>query len=239
MNAEATIADAIESVAAQNYADVEHIIIDGQSSDNTLGIIERYRDQIAHLVSEPDDGLYHAMNKGIALATGNVVGILNADDVYQDTTVLKQVAEAHADGMLDVVYANLVYVKSGDLGQVVRNWESCDYREGLSFDGWMPPHPTMFLKKHVYDKVGVFDTSLKYQSDLEFCTRLFEVHKAKSLYIPKLWVRMRLGGVTNNSLLTILKGNMESYQAMKKHGLRRNPLIFFLVKFSSRLKQYF
>lgn len=239
LNAENTIVDAVQSIASQSYKNVEHIIIDGQSTDRTLERLKPYAGHIAQLVSEPDDGLYHAMNKGIALAQGDIIGILNADDVYADNTVLQQVADAHADPNLDAVYADLVYVKNNDLSQVVRNWKSRDYIKGLSFDGWMPPHPTLFLKKQVYDRAGIFDTQLRYQSDLEFCTRLFEVHQISSLYVPNLWVRMRLGGVSNNSFLTMIKGNWESYQAMKKHGLKRNPVVYFLIKFASRIKQYF
>lgn len=238
-NAEKTIEGAIMSIANQTYQNIEHIIIDGGSTDDTLKHINSHKDKIAYLVSEPDEGLYHAMNKGITAATGDVIGILNADDVYEDNTVLQQVMNAHKDTKIEACYADLVYVKEKDITQIVRYWRSKKYSPGLSFTGWMPAHPTLFLKKHVYEKAGLFNTDLKYQSDLEFCARIFEVYKIKSIYIPTLWVRMRLGGVTNNSWITMYKGNKESYIALKKLGLNRNPISFFLHKFSSRIKQYF
>ena len=203
-NAQETIADTIKSVANQTYSNVEHIIIDGASTDNTLAIIEQHKGQIALIVSEPDNGLYDAMNKGILLATGDVIGMLNADDVYQDETVLQQVADAHQDPELDACYANLVYVKSDDLDHVTRDWQSKRYQTGLCFKGWMPAHPTFYLKKRVYDKVGLYNTALHYQADLEFCARAFEIHSISSRFIPNLWVRMRLGGVTNNRLIDCL-----------------------------------
>lgn len=238
LNAASTINDALSSVASQNYCDVEHIVIDGGSTDGTLEILQQH-EAIDRLISEPDNGLYDAMNKGIQLATGDVIGLLNADDVYQHEAVLAEVAAAHADADLDACYADLVYVKSDDLNKVVRNWRSRTYEKGLCWRGWMPAHPTLFVKKRVYDQVGLFDTQLKYQADLEFCARAFELYAITSRYIPSLWVRMRLGGVTNNSLKTMVAGNWESYQALRRLGLKRNPIIYFSIKFASRLRQYF
>ena len=238
-NAEQTIADAISSVASQTYDKVEHIVIDGASSDQTVSIIKQHQQGIAQFISEPDEGIYDAMNKGIQLATGDVIGFLNADDVYQDETVLAQVAQAHQDDTIDACYADLVYVNNKDMNKVVRYWKSQDYTKGLSFDGWMPAHPTLYLKRRVFDSAGLFRSDLRFQSDLEFCARIFEKHKIRSRYIAKLWVRMRLGGVTNNSLRTIALGNWESYKALKELGLKRNPLVFFTIKFTSRIKQFF
>jgi len=242
-NAEQTIADALDSVSLQKYDNIEHIIIDGASNDGTVKIIESFMQRnptnVAQFVSEPDNGIYDAMNKGVEYATGDVVGLLNADDVYQDDTVLEQVALAHQDHSLDACYADLVYVQNGNMNKVVRYWKSNDYTTGLSFNGWMPAHPTLYLKRRVYQQAGQFRTDLKYQSDLEFCTRLFEKYKISSLYIPKIWVRMRLGGVTNNSVMSILKGNWESYRALQELGLKCNPATYFSIKFWSRIKQFF
>ena len=238
-NAEDTIADTIASVAVQDYPNVEHILIDGASCDNTMQIVNQHATHFSHIVSEPDEGIYHAMNKGIELASGDVIGILNSDDIYQDETVLTQVAETLRDEQLDACYADLVYVKYDDMSKVVRNWKSRKYQSGLCWQGWMPAHPTLFLKSKVYQTVGIFNTGLEYQSDLEFCARLFEIHKISSRYVPQLWVRMRMGGVTNGSLNTILRGNWESYLALRKLGMKRNPLSYFSIKFSSRIKQYF
>lgn len=238
LNAEQTIEQTIESVRTQNHRDIEHILIDGGSSDQTMEIVGRFEGHFQQIVSEPDNGIYDAMNKGIAQATGEVVGILNADDIYQDNTVLAQVADVHADADLDACYADLVYVRADDLSKVVRNWKSRDHYPGLCFKGWMPAHPTLFLKRRIYREVGNFNTELKYQSDLEYCARLFEIHKISSRYIPRLWVRMRMGGVTNNSFSTMLAGNRESYLALKKLGLERNALNYFMHKFGGRLRQY-
>jgi len=238
-NAEHTIGDALESVASQTHDDIEHIVIDGASTDGTMRIVEQHRAQLAHIVSEPDTGIYDAMNKGVHLASSQVIGILNADDVYQDDTVLSQVASAHADENIDACYADLVYVRPNDLQKVTRFWRSRDYTPGMCFRGWMPAHPTFFVKKRVYEKVGLFNTELDYQADLEFCARAFEIHQINSIYIPKLWVRMRLGGVTNNSFSTMVKGNWESYQALRAIGLKRNVLWYFLLKFGAKLPQYF
>lgn len=237
-NARHTIADTILSVAAQRYANVEHIVVDGASNDGTLDIINQHRDKLSQFVSEPDTGIYDAMNKGIALATGDVIGMLNADDVFQDESVLDQVARAHSDVELDAVYADLVYVSKNDLSNVVRYWRSKQHNQGLCFKGWMPAHPTLYLKKSVYQKVGLYNTELRYQADLEFCARAFELHHINSRYINELWVRMRLGGVTNNSAATMFKGNWESYLALKKLGLKRNPISFFLFKFIPKLTQF-
>jgi glycosyltransferase involved in cell wall biosynthesis len=178
------------------------------------------------------------MNKGLKLATGEVIGILNADDILQDESVISQVVAAHADQELDACYADLVYVKQNDLTQVTRFWRSRDFRKGLCFSGWMPAHPTLYLKRRVYDRVGNFNTDLRYQADLEFCVRAFELHSINSRYIPKLWVRMRLGGVTNNSIRSMVKGNWESYLALRKLGLKRDPISYFLIKFGSKLPSF-
>lgn len=238
-NGQATIEQTIQSVQQQEYKNVEHILIDGASTDQTMKIVANHQGHFSTVISEPDNGIYDAMNKGIELATGDVIGILNSDDIYENETVLTQVAKAHIDEGLDACYADLVYVKVDDLSTVVRNWQSQEYTQGLSFDGWMPAHPTLFLKKRVYQQAGDFDTDLKFQADLEFCARLFEVYKIKSRYIPKLWVRMRVGGVTNRSIKNILLGNWESYKALKNLGLKQNVFRYFIVKFKSRIKQYF
>ena len=237
-NGQDTIADTIKSVASQAYSNVEHIIIDGASTDATLDIISEHKSESITLLSEPDKGLYDAMNKGIALATGDVIGMLNADDIYQDSSVLQQVAQVHSDLELDACYADLVYVNREDLSKVERDWRSTKFRQGLCFNGWMPAHPTFYVKKRVYEKVGLYNTELGYQADLEFCARAFEIHKISSRYISKLWVRMRLGGVTNNRLRDIFVGNWQSYQALKVLGLQRGPLRYFIVKWGSKIPQF-
>ena len=155
------------------------------------------------------------------------------------TKYYRRVAELHKQKDLDACYADLVYVKQQDMTKIVRYWTSQEHTKGLCFKGWMPAHPTLFLKRKVYDECGLFDSSLKYQSDLEFCARIFEVYGISSIYVPELWVRMRLGGATNKSIVNMIKGNWESYQAMKKHGLNSNPLSYFIGKFAMRIPQFF
>ena len=238
-NAHGTIGDTLRSVASQSYPNIEHIVIDGGSTDGTLAILEQHKQQIDHLITEPDNGIYDAMNKGLRLASGDVIGLLNADDVYQDSTVLEQVAEVHADDSLDAVYADLVYVDKFDLAKVKRVWKSQNYQSGLCFTGWMPAHPTFYLKRRVYDLVGEFNTQLRFQSDLEFCARAFELHAIKTTYVPKLWVRMRAGGATNNSVVNMIKGNWESYRALQRLGMQRALVPYFFAKFSRKIPQFF
>ena len=238
-NGERTIADALKSVAAQDYPNIEHIVIDGASTDETLTVINANSAKVATIVSEPDSGIYDAMNKGIELATGDIIGLLNADDVFNDHSVISQVVEAHLDDHVDACYADLVYVKESDLSIVTRYWRSRKYKKGLCFSGWMPAHPTLYLKRRVYEQVGLYNTGLRYQADLEFCARAFDLHAISSLYIPKLWVRMRLGGVTNNSVGSMVKGNWESYLALRKLGLKRGPITYFVIKFGSKLPSFF
>ncbi|RBP51509.1 glycosyltransferase family 2 protein [Arenicella xantha] len=237
-NAESTILDTLEAVATQTYTNIEHIVVDGASTDGTMDRIEQSNYQPTCVVSEPDSGIYDAMNKGIALATGDMIGLLNADDVYQSNSVLAQVAAVMADAELDACYADLVYVKSQDLSAVTRYWRSREYAPGLCFRGWMPAHPTFFLRRSAYTEIGPYRADLKYQADLEFCARAFEQHKIRSRYVPELWVRMRLGGVTNNSFRTMWHGNWESYRALKALGMRRNPLWYFCLKFGAKIPQF-
>ena len=245
LNAHNTVGSCIESVLSQSTAleaaghELEYLVIDGLSTDGSMEVINSWRTNINQVVSEKDGGIYHAMNKGIELASGDVVGFLNADDLYQHESVLAQVAHIHSNPEVQACYADLVYVDKQDINKIIRNWKSQTHYPGLCFDGWMPAHPTLFLKADVFKQAGVFDTSLKYQSDLEFCARIFEIHEVKSQYVSDLWVRMRVGGVTNASWNTMLKGNWESYQALKKLGLTRNLLSYFSIKFFSRIKQYF
>ena len=238
-NAQGTILDAIHSVASQTYPNVEHIVVDGASTDGTVAKIESAEVKPSKFISEPDAGIYDAMNKGIALASGDVIGLLNADDVFQDETVLTQVAEALSDPDYDACHANLVYVKANDTQQVTRYWQSRPHTTGLCFTGWMPAHPTFYLRRSTYDKVGMYRTDLRYQSDLEFCARAFEVYGIRSRYIDSLWVRMRLGGVTNNSIQTMWRGNWESYHALRELGLKRSSLSYFFLKFSAKIPQFF
>lgn len=237
-NAAATIAETIRSVAAQDYPKVEHIVIDGASLDGTAEIARRTPGRVSRLVSEPDDGLYDAMNKGLALATGDVVGFLNADDVYAHSGVLNRVAESLSNANVDACYADLVYVAPSDPHRIVRYWRSRPYEDGLFEKGWMPAHPTFYVHRSVYERLGGFDLAYKRQADFELTMRLMRVHKIRTVYVPEVWVRMRSGGLSNSSIIGVLKGNWEAYRACRAHGLRVTPFFIFR-KIAGRIPQFF
>ena len=241
-NAQHTVAETISSVLNQTYQDVEYLIIDGGSSDQTVSIIKSHPQfgQVSYFVSEPDKGVYDAMNKGILIASGDIIGFLNADDVYFDDSVLDQVAQVFSDPTIDACYADLIYVKQFDSTKTVRYWKSNDYHSGLFEKGWMPAHPTIFVRRSVYEKYGTFDLQFKVQADFELTMRFLRVHQIRTLYVPKIWVKMRMGGISNRSLIGSLFSNIESFKACKKNGLQI-PIapLFILRKILSRLPQFF
>ena len=237
-NAADTLEETILSVSTQRYPNIEHIVIDGGSTDGSIEIIKKHSDKVDIWISEPDEGIYHGMNKGIAMATGAVIGTLNADDVYQDNHVLDRIAGTFADEDIEGCYGDLVYVDPDDLSKVIRYWTSEPYRPGLFERGWMPAHPTFFVRSTVYERFGVFNLQLKLQSDFELTARLMALHQISTKYIPKVLVRMRTGGATNKSWKNILRGNLESYRACKKMGLKLTPFYFF-TKMMMRVPQYF
>ena len=238
-NAVETIEDTIKSVIDQDYDDIEHIIIDGGSTDGTLDVVNCYKDHLAKVVSEPDNGIYDAMNKGIELATGEITGNLNADDWYAHSGVLSQVANTFsADEDIDAVYGDIVYVTREQPHNIVRYWESGSYHDGLFEKGWMPAHPSFFVKREIYSRYGKFDLDLKIQSDFELTMRLIAINRIKTQYLPGVMVKMRMGGVTNNRISNVIKGNLEAYAACRKNGLAVTPL-FMVRKILSRLPQFF
>lgn len=207
-NSATTIENTIVSVAGQKNVDVEHIIVDGASIDSTIDIVNKYK-SISKFISEPDRGIYDAMNKGIAIATGDVIGTLNADDFYVNDNVLEDVAQVFLDTNIDACYGDLVYVSQKNTNNIVRYWKSRSYVLGLFKSGWMPAHPTFFVRKGVYERLGSFDLNYKIASDFELLFRLIEQYKINTKYIPKILVKMRLGGTTNKSLSNILIQNKE------------------------------
>lgn len=235
-NSDATIRDTIESVLAQDYADIEYIIIDGQSTDRTLHIVNEYSPRITKIISEKDDGIYYALNKGIALATGDVIGILHADDIYASNAVISSVMKKMESA--DAVYGDLQYVDRVNTAKVIRNWKSGEYKPGLFRKGWMPPHPTFFLKKKCYDEFGVFNTTFRTAADYELMLRMIHKHQVAISYIPEVLVKMRVGGVSNVTLKNRIKANREDKRAWIINGLK--PGWFTLIrKPLSKLRQYF
>lgn len=238
-NAEKTIRDTIQSVISQNYSRIEYIIIDGASRDNTISIIKSFGNGITRFVSEPDHGIYDGMNKGIDLATGDIIGILNADDFYTDPEVISKVMNVfNSKADVDAVYGDLDYVDQHDTTRVVRKWKSGNYYQHAFLKGWMPPHPTFFVRKSCYLKYGKFTDKLKSAADYEFMLRLIHKHQIKIAYLPEVLVKMRAGGKSNASIKNRIKANREDKLAWKMNNLQPAPFTF-IRKPLSKLTQFF
>ena len=235
-NSEETISDTIQSVLSQDYKDVEYIIVDGKSNDRTLEIIHSIKSRIK-LISEKDRGIYDAMNKGINIATGDVIGILNADDVYKNSQVLTAVMDAFKANV-SIVYGDIEYVKYNDLSKVVRKWKAGVFRSGKFKWGWMPPHPGFFIKKSCYESFGLFNLNLSTSADYELMLRMLEVHHLSCNYISKTITSMREGGASNSSLKNRLIANRNDKKAWTIHPI--NPFWFtFILKPLRKLPQFF
>lgn len=217
-NSAETIEDTIVSVINQDYSNVEYIIIDGGSKDDTLKIVEKYRDKISIVVSEPDKGIYDAMNKGVANATGDIVGILNSDDIYADNKVITDIVNKIGDK--DSIYADLVYVKRDSTDEVTRFWKSGTYKKGSFISGWMPPHPTFFVKKECYDKYGTYNLTLKSAADYECMLRMLHKHEISVTYLPRVITKMRVGGQSNVTVGNRLKANKEDRLAWEINEIK-------------------
>lgn len=236
-NSAATIEDTIHSISKQTYPNIEYIVVDGLSKDNTVSIIQKNEGVISKWISEKDKGIYDAMNKGIAMATGDVIGILNADDVYANNDVLSDVMNAFEDESIFGVYGDLKYVQQNDLSKVIRFWKSGTYRPGKFLEGWMPPHPTFYVRKKVYDDFGVFRTDMPSASDYEFMLRVIHVKDIKLTYIPKVFVLMREGGLSNSSLQHRLNANRDDRRAWTVNGVQ--PKFYtLLMKPLSKILQF-
>jgi glycosyltransferase len=231
LNAAENIQQAIESVSTQSNVELEHIICDGLSIDGTKEIIESQIGLYSHIkyISEKDFGIYDAINKGLQMASGNIIGILNADDFYADKLVLKCVlTEFEKNPSIDIIYGNLNYVHKQNPSKIFRKWVSKSYYDNFFEDGNDLPHPTMFVRKEVYNKIGLYRTDFKIASDYEWMLRALKVHQIKSKYLPLLMVNMRLGGVSNRSLLNVFRQNLEVLRAWKLNGLK--PSLQTIIK---------
>lgn len=237
-NSAATIGDTLRSVAKQTYPHIEHIIVDGGSKDETMAVIEREGAHVAKAISEKDKGIYDAYNKGIGLASHDIIGFINSDDFYAHENVISEVMAAFAaDPDLEAVHADLVYVKQDDTSKIVRHWKSRDCTEKSLSRGFIPAHPTVFLRRSVYDKAGVFDLDFRLAADYEFLLRIFHTHAIKSLYIPHIWVRMRAGGATGGNVASIKLQNDEIRRGQAKHGVRYPTVKFYIWKVIDRTIQ--
>jgi glycosyltransferase len=224
-NSAKTIRETLESVKSQDYTNVEHVVIDGLSTDGTLDIVRKYPN-VASVISEKDEGIYDAMNKGLNLATGEIIGILNSDDVYIDSKVLYDVAKIFQDHTVDACYADLQYIDEADVNKVVRNWKSGNFNKNSFLYGWMPPHPTLFVRRRVYDRAGLFNVGFRCSADYEFMLRVFLRYDFTIRYLPRVTVKMRTGGISNASISHRIHANKEDRLAWKINNLK--PYFFTL-----------
>ena len=236
-NSELTIMDTIKSLNAQDYSDIEYIIIDGASNDATLDIVNLYGHRVAAIVSEKDKGIYDALNKGIALATGDVVGFLHSDDLFADNRVLSRIAEEFLKGSTGAVYGDLNYVSKYDTSKIVRRWISGSFNRDRFRNGWMPPHPTFYMKREHYLSMGGFNLKFSIAADYDSMLRYLWANNIGAAYIPRVLVNMRVGGKSNRSLVNIFSKTREDRLAMIENGL--SPLRGLLFKNLSKIQQFF
>lgn len=237
LNSEKYLADCIESVRGQSYENIEHIIIDGKSSDSTLQIIQKNAHHISHWISETDRGMYDAINKGIQMATGDIIGILNSDDMLASKDVVKNIAECFIKTKTDSVYGDLVYVDPSDTQKITRFWKGVTYKRYRFRYGWMPAHPTFYMRRQLIQQYGMYENHYYSAADYEFMARYLYRHKISATYLEQRVVKMRTGGASNGNLKRRLRANRRDYLAMKKNHI---PFSFFvsILKPISKLHQY-
>lgn len=236
-NAERTIENAIHSVLSQTYPNIEYIIIDGKSTDGTIDIINKHKNQINYFISEPDNGIYDALNKGIERATGDIIGFLHADDAFKSENTIENIAQEFKTTNADGVYGDLEYVNSEDTQKVVRYWKSKNFKPQLLTQGWMPAHPTLFLKKEIYKAYGLFNINFHIAADYDFILRIFKNKTLKFTYIPMVITQMRLGGASNKSLKNLWIKTSEDIKALKINKV--GGLHTIIWKNLSKLPQFF
>jgi glycosyltransferase involved in cell wall biosynthesis len=232
-----TIADALNSVLGQTGAEFELIVIDGGSTDGTLEILDEFEGQIDTLVSEPDDGMYYALNKGIAKANGDVVGFLHSDDLFSDSNVLSDVVSAFADPEVVVAYGDLHYVGHSDPDRIIRRWRAGSFSSRKLAWGWMPPHPTLYLRRSLYEQVGGFNTQYRIAADYDHILRVFSLPNLKPVYIPRVLVKMRTGGQSNSSIRNVISKSKEDFRVIKKNNV--GGIGTLLWKNISKIPQFF
>lgn len=224
LNARHTISDCIESVLSQSYLDLEYIIVDGGSEDGTADIIQRYQTRLASFISERDAGMYDAMNKGIRLATGEIIGILNADDIYENERIIASVMEEFKTKKVDSIFGDVVYVDPRHPGKIVRYYRSANFHINQFAYGWMPAHPSFFVKRAIYEKCGLFKTDYQIAADYELLTRFLYTNGISYSYIPEVLVRMRTGGISTRSMVSNWILNKEIVRACQENGIKTNML---------------
>lgn len=234
------IESCIGSVLGQTFPDIEYIIIDGGSTDGTLDVISSFPHDEARdlrVISKPDNGIYDALNKGIRMATGDVIGFLHADDLYATDNVLRTVAWCFERQNVDSCYGDLLYVDKNDTNKTIRCWKSSAFDSTLLRKGWMPPHPTFFVKRTVYEKCGGFDTTFRIAADYELMIRFLGKHGISTSYIPELLVKMRVGGASNRSVSNVIRKSSEDYRIIRRHNIGGLAALF--QKNLSKIPQFF
>ena len=240
-NSEATISNCMLSVLQQSYTDIEYVIVDGNSSDGTLAIVKQY--QLNHpkvefkIISEPDIGIYDALNKGIQLATSDIIGFVHSDDMLASETIISKIVAAFSNSNVNGVYGDLEYVDKENSNNVIRHWKSKNFHPKLLKQGWMPAHPTLFLKRDVYEKYGNFDLSYNIAADYDFMLRILKDVCLNFSYLPEVITKMRVGGASNRSIKNIIQKTREDYTAVKSNQV--GGLITVLRKNTSKIKQFF
>lgn len=229
---------ALDSILSQTYDDIEWIVVDGQSTDGTIDYIKANEKLINQWASEPDQGIYDALNKGIAMATGDVIGLLHSDDLFNSEYTIAQIAELFKYSKADGVYGNLRYVSKTNTEKNIRFWRSNYFRPQLLKKGWMPAHPSLFLKKEVYQKHGKFDLKFKIAADYDFILRIFQDPELKFSYHNRVITKMRVGGASNRTLKNIIRKSKEDLLALKKNKFNY-PYWVLIRKNLSKLSQFF
>lgn len=237
-NAAGTVAQTLDSVIAQTHPEIEHIVVDGGSTDGTPEIVSRYGNQVARFISEPDNGIYDAMNKGVALATGEVIGFLNADDMYAHDRVIEMVASRMQQGDLDALYGDVAYFRSENPRRLVRRYRSAHFRPSRIGWGWMPAHPALFLHRCVFESSGPFRTDYRIAGDFEFVARVFHADQLCYRYLPEVLVQMRIGGVSTGGWRNTLLLNQEVLRACRENDIRSNALML-LSKYPLKFLELF
>lgn len=235
-NAQNTIERCISSVLGQKFNNIQYIVIDGGSTDRTIQIINKYRENISVFISEPDNGVYDAMNKGIALANGDIIGTLNADDFLADDDVLAHVAKAFSQEDINILYGDLDFIDPGE--KIVRKWRSGRYRSGMFNWGWMPPHPTFYCRKVLFANLGTYRLDYGSAADYELMLRFIHAYKANVFYLDKIMVKMFIGGISNKNVTNRVKALLYDLKAMRNNDILF-PYITIIFKPLRKIMQFF
>ena len=239
-NSSGVIEDCLNSVAEQDYFDKEHLVIDGNSADETLSILNRHQSKNPEIkvLSEPDSGIYDALNKGVSLATGDILGFVHSDDLLAQPDILSKITKCFQLNKIDGVFGDLIYVDKNNSSKNLRYWKSCDFDRKLLVRGWMPAHPTLFLRKEVYQKHGCFDLSYKIASDYDFMLRILKDPALKFVYLPEVITKMRMGGASNRSFKNLIQKSREDYNILKRNNFSF-PVLTLILKNISKIGQFF